>query len=96
MNWLNAVAKTLGPRVIGAAVAGAAGWIYAHTKGAVTVDAAAVAEQITGALVVYAASHRAASSFINPGDAAKQRIADAEKNAAAAGTIVKVAPPSLF
>lgn len=82
MDWFKNVLKTLGPRVIGAGAAMAASLIYGKTKGAVTIDPTQVTEIVTGMLVTYATAHRAASAIINPGDAAKGRVADAVKTAA--------------
>lgn len=79
---IGGILKALGPRVIGAAVTGVAGWIYAKTKGAVVVDPGMAVEMIVGGLVTYAASHRAASAIVNPGDAATGRIAGAIDDAA--------------
>lgn len=82
MNWLTNVLKTLGPRVIGAGVAAVGGIIYGKTKGTVQIDTVQVTEIVTGMLVTYATAHRAASAVINPGDAAKGRVADGIKTAA--------------
>lgn len=95
MNWFKSVLKTLGPRVIGAAVAGLSSYIYDKTKGAVQMDPETTTQLVTGMLIVYAGAHRAASAVINPGDAAKGRVADAVKEASDSPFIdtVKI-PPS--
>jgi hypothetical protein len=54
MRFVSAIFKTFAPRVIGAAAAAAAGWIYAHTKGAVVLDQDATVKLVTGMLVTYA------------------------------------------
>jgi hypothetical protein len=92
MNFLSAVFKTFAPRVIGVAVAGAAGWLYSKSKGTVVLDPAGATQLITTMLLAYAAGHRASSSAINPGDAAKARVSDAIKDASDTGTAVRVAP----
>lgn len=78
------------PRLLGGVFAGAATYIGVKTAGAVQIDPAQAAEVVTGVLWSYAASHRIASSYINPGDAAKARLADAEKNATDFGSTVQV------
>lgn len=90
MNFVSSIFKTFAPRVIGAAVTGLAGWLYAKSKGTVMVDPQMATEMIVGALVTYSATHRGVSSIVNPGDAAKGRIADAEKAAAEIGSTVYV------
>lgn len=82
MPSLNGILKAIGPRLIGVAVAGLSSWIYDKTKGAVQMDAETTTQLVTGMLVVYAGAHRAASAYLNPGDAAKGRVADAIKTAA--------------
>lgn len=69
-----------GARVIGLAVSGAVGWIYTRTRGAVQLDAGVLSEMITVQVGTYAASHRYASSKINPADAASKPLADAGNN----------------
>jgi hypothetical protein len=96
MNWLTNVMKVVGPRLIGAAAAGAAGVIYAKTKGAVTVDPTQVAEIVTTMIGTYAVAHRTVTAISpNPGDAATGRVAAGE-NAAAnnpmAGDTVVIPP----
>lgn len=86
--------KTLGPRIIGGLMGGVATYIGVKTAGIVQIDPAQAAEVVTGIIVTYAASHRVASSVINPGDAAKGRLADAEKQATDVGSTVVVAPSS--
>lgn len=92
MNFLSNILKTLGPRLIGSAVAGIAGWIFTKTQGAVSIDANTVTQQVTVMVAGYAVAHRIASSQLNPGDSATGRVADAVQNAADTGTTVKVAP----
>ena len=93
MNWIKAIAKTLGPRLIGIGMGSLSGWLYAQTKGAVHIDAEATSQMVTAVLLGYVGGHRAVSSFVNPGDAAKQRVSDAVSEAVAHGTTIKVAPP---
>ncbi len=84
---------TLGPRVFGGIASMAAGWIFVKTRGLVTIDANQVVE-VGGAMIgSYAATHRVLSRFINPGDAAKSRLADAEKDAVNTGKVVQPYPP---
>lgn len=90
MNWLKAVLVTVGPRIIGAVAGGVASWVYAKTRGTVTIDASQAAEIVTAGLVGYAGLHKAVSSFVNPGDAAKLRVARAEKDATTTGGTVIV------
>lgn len=74
--------KTLGPRLIGIAVAGVASLIYDKTKGAVQMDPETTTALVTGMLATYAVAHRGASALINPGDAATGRVADGIDRAA--------------
>lgn len=82
MPSLNGILKAVGPRLIGIAVAAIASLVYDKTKGAIQMDPETTTQLVTGMLVVYAGAHRAASAVINPGDAAKGRVADAIKTAA--------------
>ncbi len=91
MKWLKAVLITVGPRIVGAVAGGVASWVYAKTRGAVTIDASQAAEIVTAGLVGYAGLHRAVSSFVNSGDAAKLRVARAENDAVEIGGTVTVA-----
>lgn len=86
MNWLKTVAQTLGSRLIAVVVSVVVA--KAAQKG-LTLDPAEVGGLVLGA---YATVHRGVSSRINPGDAAKGRLADAEKDASDTGTTVKVRP----
>lgn len=95
MNFLKATLKTLGPRLIGVICSTIAGIIAEKTKGAVTIDPETATAVITGSMIgSYAVAHRVASSFINPGDAAKSRLAEAEKIATNYGSSVVVRPPT--
>lgn len=89
MKWLKAILITVGPRILGAVAGGVASWVYAKTGGAVEIDATRAAEIVTAGLVGYAGVHRVTSSFVNQGDAAKLRLAQAENEATATGTVVK-------
>lgn len=83
MNFLMNVLKVMGPRLIGVAAAGVAGYIFDKSKGAVTLDAAQVTGLVTTMLGTYAVAHRAATSVSpNPGDAATGRVATGENTAA--------------
>jgi hypothetical protein len=93
MNIFGRLFKTFAPRIIGAAVSGLTGWLYAKTQGAVVVDPDMAAKMITGMIVTYAGAHRLASAVINPGDAATARVAVAIHDAADDATSV-VIPPS--
>lgn len=83
-----------GPRAIGILAGGLASFIFAKTKGTVTIDPTTLAEYGTTLLTVYAASHKAASVVINPGDTASPKLAEANKDALATGAPVQPAPPS--
>lgn len=87
MDWFSNIFTTYGPRVVGAAAGMAASKIAEKTG--VTVDPAAL---VGIALAAYAAVHKGVSAKVNPGDAATGRMAEAERNAAATGSTVKVAP----
>lgn len=84
MNWLKAVLVTLGPRVI--AALGGVIVAKAAQKG-VTLDPVEVSGVV---LAAYAAIHKAINSKVNPGDAAKGRVAAAEKSATEHGGVVSV------
>lgn len=86
MDWLMNVAVIVGPRIAGALAAVIAGKL---TEKGWTIDQATV---LGVELAIYAGVHKALSAHVNPGDAAKGRVADAEKEAAATGTVVRVAP----
>lgn len=90
MKWLKAVLVTVGPRILGAVAGGIASWVYAKTGGAVEIDAEKAAQIVSAGLIGYAGVHKAASSWINPGDAAKLRVASAEKEATSHGGTVTV------
>lgn len=92
-NWLGAVVRVWAPRVIASVLGGIATYVGVKTSGAVQIDPAAAAEVITGILVTYSAGHKAISSIINPGDAAKGRVASAEKTASSNGGTVVVPRP---
>lgn len=68
---MQSLIKSFGPRIIAAAVASIAGYIYSKTHGSVTVDTTQVSELVTGMLLTYATIHRLASSKINPEDSTK-------------------------
>jgi hypothetical protein len=93
MNFLTRIAKTFGPRVLGAAASALAGWIVVKTKGVVQVDPATLVEVGTAMIAGYAATHRAASAKVNPGDAATGRVAtgiDAAANDESVDTVVRI------
>lgn len=89
-SWLSAVARTWLPRVLASVLGGVATYVGVKTSGAVQIDPAAAAEGITTILLTYSAAHKAVSSVINPGDAAKGRVAKAEKAASSQGGTVVV------
>lgn len=84
------ILRTWGPRVIGSVLSGVATYIGIRTSGAVQIDPTAAAELVTTAFLAYSAAHKAGSSIVNPGDAAKGRVATAEKTAADMGGNVNV------
>lgn len=92
MNIFTRLFKTFAPRVIGAAVSGFTGWIYAKSQGTVMVDPEMATKLITGMLLTYAGAHRAASAVINPGDAATSRVAEAIHEASDEAGAVVVGP----
>lgn len=93
MNTLTSLLKTLGPRLLGSVFAGVATYVGVKTSGAIHIDPTAAAELVTGIAVSYATAHRIGSAVVNPGDAAKGRLADAEKTASDLGTTVRPAAP---
>ncbi len=90
MKWFKAVLITVGPRIIGALAGGVASWVYAKTQGAVVIDQEQAATIVFAGLAGYAGIHKAVSSYVNPGDAAKLRVARAEKDAVETGGAVTV------
>lgn len=94
MNLFGRLFKTFAPRIIGAAVSGFTGWLYAKSQGAVVVDPEMATKMITGMLVAYAGAHRLSSAVINPGDAATERVATAIHDAADSARSVVIPPPS--
>ncbi len=94
MNILSKAARSVGPRIIGGALSLLAGWLFAKTKGAISINPDQVVE-IAGTMIgTYAAGHRIASALgINPGDAASGTLATAEKDALKTGTPVTPPPP---
>jgi hypothetical protein len=95
--------KTLAGRAFGVIGAGVVAWINAKGGGfvtaggpsetgqvAVTVDPMAIGTAVATTLGAYAGVHRLVSRFVNPGDAAKGRVATAEKNAADHGGTVQI------
>ena len=94
MNWLKKIVVSLGPRIIGAAAAGLSGWLFAKTKGTVSINPDQVVEIAGSMITAYAVAHRAVSAVgVNPGDAASGRMAAAEKDALNTGTTVQPEPP---
>jgi hypothetical protein len=84
-----AILSAILPRVIGIGAA----WITQKTaeKTGIVVDPASLN---VAALAAYALVHRAVSSKLNPGDAAKPRMVEADKAAVATGSAVIPAPPT--
>ena len=93
-NIFGKLTAALGPRLVGAVASAAAGWIFIHTKGAVTVDPTQVVEIGTTMIGAYAATHRLISAKTNPGDAPSGTMKDADKNALATGTPVTPVVPA--
>jgi hypothetical protein len=88
MDWSALIAAYL-PRILG--VAAAMVTTKLGEKTGVIVDPSSL---VVAGLAAYAGVHRAASTKLNPGDAAKSRMIDADKVAVATGTVVKPAPPT--
>ena len=65
-----------GARLIGVAMVPLGAWVYKVTKGMVTVDPVSATELVMSGIGTYSASHRYASSKINPVDAASKPLAD--------------------
>lgn len=87
MHWIKVALITVGPRVL-AAIAGVV--VGKAAQHGVTLDPA----ETTGViLAAYAGIHKAINSRVNPGDAAKGRVAEAEKVAATQGGRVTVEAP---
>lgn len=87
MDWFSNILRAWGPRVIGS-VAGVAATKITESTG-ISVDPAVL---IGVGTIVYSGVHKAISAHVNPGDAANGRVVTAEKQAAAVGTTVVVAP----
>lgn len=86
MDWFKAMLVTVAPRIVAAGAAVVVAKAAAH---GVTLDPTETTGLI---LAAYAGIHKAINSQVNPGDAAKGRIAEAEKVASENGSTVKVAP----
>lgn len=84
MKWLKAMLVTVGPRVFSAI---AAVIVAKAAEKGITLDPIETNGVMLG---VYAAIHKAINSKVNPGDAAKGRVAEAEKDASAHGGTVTV------
>ncbi len=85
-DWFKAIMVTVAPRIV---AAGASLVVVKAAKHGVTLDPEQTAAAMIGA---YAAIHKAINSQVNPGDAAKGRVAEAEKSAASTGGTVRVGP----
>jgi len=87
VNRIFSFLMTRGPRLVAAAAS------VAIVKGAAHVGLSLDPAETQGAiLATYAIVHRAISSSVNPGDAAKGRVAAAEKVAADNGGVASVIP----
>lgn len=87
---MKALLRTFGPRLLGALFAGGATWVAAKTQGAITIDPEVAATTVTGVLLSYSGGHRLLSSKFNQGDAAGNRVAVAENEAANVGGTIHV------
>ena len=87
-DWISAMLATVAPRLV-AAVASVV--VAKAVANGIPMDQATVTGVMLGA---YAMIHKAISSRVNPGDAAKGRVAAAEKQAAQYGGNVMVQPDS--
>lgn len=79
MKWILSALTVAGPRVV---AAGAAVLVTKAAQHGLTLDPVEVGGFLLG---VYGLVHKAISSKVNPGDAAKGRLATAEKDAVEVG-----------
>ena len=86
MNFFKGALLALGPRLAAAAATIVVAKAAQH---GLTLDPT---ETIGAMLGIYAALHRMISSQVNPGDAAKGRLVEAEKTAVSTGSVVDVKP----
>lgn len=74
MNWAGLL-RVVAPRLIGVVASGAAGWVFVHSKGTVTLDPTQLTELGTTMLATYAAGHTATAAVLNPAAAASPVLA---------------------
>lgn len=78
MNWTGLL-RVLAPRLLGGVASAAAGWIFVHSHGAVTLDPTQMVELGTTMILTYGAGHTAAAAKINPAQAATPDLAEQGK-----------------
>lgn len=88
MNWLKGILRIAGPRVLGSIFGGIATYIGVKTSGAVQIDPVQAGEVVTGILLSYSATHKAASAKVNPDDGASRRLVTAVQEAVRTGRAV--------
>lgn len=74
MNW-GGLLRVIAPRLLGVVASGAAGWVFAHSHGAVTLDPTQMVELGTTMLGAYAAAHTGTAAVVNPTAAASPIVA---------------------
>ena len=85
---MNALISAWLPRILGVAATWATTRIAEKTG--IIVDSGSL---VIAGVAAYSAVHRAVSTKMNPGDAAKPRMVEADKNAVDTGSAVVPAPP---
>lgn len=89
-NWIRQAWKTSGSRTLGLIAGFVASYLHIAARDLDKVDASLVTEMIAVYVAAYLAVHRAMSAIMNPGDAARPKLADAEKHAVEDSGVVKV------
>lgn len=74
MNW-GGLLRAFAPRILGGVASAAAGWIFVHTKGAVTLDPTQLVELGTTMITAYGVTHTATAAKVNPTAAASPIVA---------------------
>lgn len=74
MNW-GGLLRVVAPRLLGGVASAAAGWVFVHSKGAVTLDPTQMVELGTTMILTYGGIHTAAAAKVNPTAAASPIVA---------------------